>query len=197
MSKETEGKQNWVTVGSYSYLGKNKDLQMALWDQEYGKGKWRLAWELVSGEVLNFDQIFDYYVESYAKFFEDHLEDALFLTNNFSYAYDHDMITKEEAFDPYALYDRPGRPNQFHHVALNFALEYVHGLEFKGTLPIKVREGKSGTDPATWPAGWLWSPGRIPASHPELIPPRIGVFWWQPGSIEDLYQSAKVLQVTK
>mgnify|MGYP001571612736 CR=1 len=197
MIKEQETKPNWVTVGHPGYLGKNKDERFATWDKEYGVDKWQIAWQLANGEVLNFDQIFQHYVGGYTLYFENHLDEALFLTDNFSYGYDKDPITKEEAFNPRALVNVPGRPNQFHHVALNFALEFYLGLEFKGKEPIQIREGKSNTDPATWPAGWAWGPGRIPATHPELIPAIGQPLWWQPGSIEDLYQSAKILQIKK
>ena len=83
------------------------------------------------------------------------------------------MVSKEEAFSPYAKYDKPGTVNQFHNVALNIALEERLGRPFTGSRPIQVREGKPGTDPATWPEGWRWSPGRIAAAHPELIPEEV------------------------
>ncbi len=198
MRKEREQKQEWVTIEFPGYLGSSKDVYSGCWDRDYGRSNWRIVWELSNREILNFEQIFQHYVESYSKFFENNPVDALFLTNNFAYAYDKDKITKKEAFNQFALYNQPGRANQFHHVALNFALELYLGLEFKGLEPIQVREGKPGTDSNTWPAGWHWSPGRIPSAHPELIPLRVGgAKWWQAGSIEDLYQSAKILQIKK
>ncbi len=197
MNKEKQEEQNWITIGRPSYLGKNKDEQVTQWNREYGEGGWRLAWQLASGEVLGFSEIFQLYVDSYTLYFELHLDEAYFLTDNFAYTYDKDLVSKEESFNPYALYFLPGRPNQFHHVALNHALEFRLLLEFKGDKPLQVREGKPGTDPNTWPAGWRWSPGRIPAAHPELIPQSALSDWWQSGSIEDLYQSAKILQIKK
>lgn len=197
MNKEQEGNQGWLTVGRPSYLGKNKDEQVENWNNTFGEGKWRLAWQLTGGEVLGFHDIFQLYVDSYAQYFRLHLNEAFLLTENFAYTYDKDLISKAESFNPYTLYFQPGRPNQFHHVALNQALEFRLYLEFKGDTPLQVREGKPGTDPNTWPEGWRWSPGRIPASNPELIPQHENSSWWQPGSIEDLYQSAKILQIKK
>lgn len=197
MTSEKEPKTNWVTISHLSYLGKSKDEQYAIWDKEYGKDNWQIAWQLATGEVLGFDQIFQHYVDGYILYFNNHLSEAQFLTDNYSYGYDKDPITKEEAFNPYALVNVLGRPNQFHHAALNIALEFYLNLEFKGQEPIQVREGKPNTDPATWPVGWRWSPSRIPATHPELIPLTNISSWWQKGSIEDLYQSAKILQIRK
>lgn len=197
MSKEKEEISNWISIGKPGYLGKNKDELVVLWNQKYGEGKWRLAWQLASGEVLGYSDIFQLYVDSYTQYFETHLDEAYYLTENFAYAYDKDLVSKEESFNLYSLYFLPGRPNQFHHVALNHALELRLFLEFKGVLPIQVREGNPGTDPNTWPKGWRWSPGRIPAIHSEQIPAGYPSSWWQAGSIEDLYQSAKILQITK
>jgi hypothetical protein len=197
MTKETESVSKWITVGRPGYLGKNKDTQLSAWDQEYGPGNWRLTWETATGEVMDYDTIFLQYIDSYYRYFQQHLDEAIFLTDNYSYAYDKELISREEAFDPHFLFEKPGHRNQFHNVALNLALEQALGLPFKGTEPIQVREGKPGTDPATWPAGWRWSPGRIPASHPELIPKVGEPSWWNPGSVEHLYQASKVIQIKK
>lgn len=197
MNKENENQQSWKTVSRPGYLGKNKEIQYAAWDKEFGQGNWQIAWQLSSGEILGFDQIFQLYVDGYVLYFENHLEEAMFLTDNYSYGYDKDLVSKEEAFNPYALVNVPGRPNQFHNVALNIALEFYLHMEFKGAEPIQIREGKPNTDPSTWPAGWQWGPGRIPSVHPELIPESSLTSWWQRGSIEDLYQSAKILQIKK
>lgn len=197
MNKEVEEKQNWIVIGRPGYQGKNKDEQISAWNKEYGTSGWRLVWQLATGEILGFDEIFQQYIESYTKYFIYHPDEAVYLTENYSYAYDKDIVTKQEAFDPYVLYNQPGKPNQFHNVALNIALEIGLDMPFKGTQPIQVREGKPGTDVSTWPAGWRWSPGRIPAVHPEQIPVIDQPSWWQSGSIEHLYQAAKVLQIKK
>jgi len=197
MGKELEGNSGWIIIGRPGYQGKNKDEQLAAWDREYGKGRWRLAWQLATREVQSFDEIFQLYIDSYTAYFIKHSGEAQYLTTNYSYAYDKDVVTKTQAFDPYFLYNKPGRPNQFHHVSLNLALEQRLDRLFLGLQPIQVREGKPGTDASSWPAGWRWSPGRIPATHPELIPDVIQPSWWQEGSIEHLYQAAKVLQIKK
>jgi len=197
MSKEDGRTLTLVNAGRPGYLGKNKDHQIALWNEEFGLGNWRLVWILRSGQILNFRQIFEQYVWSYAKYFAGHPKEAEFLITNFSFAYDKELISRAEAFDPYALYNKPGRPNQFHHVALNMALEKVLRLPFAGLKPIQVREGKPGSDQNLWPEGWRWSPGRIPAANAELIPEDNLPSWWQKGSIEHLYQSAKASLIAK
>ncbi len=186
----------WFTVEKPGYLGKTKDAKEAEWNAQYGEGNWRYAWELASGESLDFEQVFwQVYVAGYVAYFLSHRDEALFLVNNYAYAYDKELIPKDDAFDPYFLYNKAGHPNQFHNVALNIALEWFLGLPFLGEKPIQVREGKPGTPADKQPEGYLWSPGRIPAIRPDLIPPPVGDSWYNNTSIEGFYQNAKVVQV--
>ena len=195
MSERLKLQPLWKTVARPGYQGKKKDEQVTRWNADYGEGAWRIAWELQNGDVCNYDQIFyNFYVAGYTQYFLEHPDEASLLATNFSYTYDKDYVSRSVAFDPHALYDKPGRPNQFHNVALNIALEYFLGLPFKGRQPLQVREGKPGTDPSTWPQGWRWSPGRIAAVRQDLIPHHDTTGWWEKGSIEDLYQAAKVVQ---
>jgi len=144
---------------------------------------------------MNFDQIILEYVLGYAEYFRQHPEEAAYLTDNFSFGYDKEIVTRDQAFDPYALYQKRGKVNQFHHTAMNIALEQYLGIPFKGAEPIQIRAGKPGTSKEDWPLGWRWQPGLIPCVHPELITDiEIPNRWWNKGSIEDLYQSDKVLQ---
>ena len=188
--------QLWQTVERPGYQGKKKDEQIQRWNTDYGEGNWRIAWELKNRLTFNYEQVFyNFYVPGYMKHFLEHPEEAEMLTTQFSYAYDKDLISKTDAFDPYALFNKPGRPNQFHNVALNIALEWYMGMPFQGDRPIQVREGKPGTDVSEWPEGWQWSPGRIDAVRQDLIPENNIEGWWRPGTIEDVYQTAKVVQI--
>ncbi len=188
------GGETWEIVNRPGYQAKNRDTQTALCNEQYGQGNWRLAWILENGEILNFEKVFYcIYVPGYTKYFNEHFDETKWITDNFSYGYDKDPVTKPEAFDPYTLYSKPGRVNQFHHVALNIALEYYLGVSFKGQEPLQIREGKPGTDCKCWPKGWYWSPGRIPTVRPDLIPQTDIKGWWQEGTVEAVYQKAKTL----
>ncbi|NMB56876.1 hypothetical protein GYA19_02985 [Candidatus Beckwithbacteria bacterium] len=179
------------------FFGKNRDKQYRNWDQEYGEGKWRIVWLLADGRILNFDDIFELYVESYEKYFKEHSDEALKIVQGYSYTYDKTPISFEEAFNPYALLDKPDIPNQFHHVAINIALAQRLGLKFKGLEPLQVRDGKADQSKENWPEGWQWGPGHIPVCDQSLIPMVELEGWWNEGSIEDLYQKAKTLQVQR
>lgn len=192
----------WITVERPGYLGKRKDAEVARWDNQYGADNWRLVWELANGDILGYPEIFwKIYVPGYAKYFVSSTlwingySEARYLQRGFSYTYDKDLVTKEQAFDPLYLYNRPGFPNQFHHVALNIAIEYFMGMPFRGNTPLQVREGKPGTPIDTWPKGWKYSPGKIMTTRPDLTPETNIRGWWERGSIEEVYQTAKILQV--
>lgn len=188
--------EKWQTIELISYLGKERDSKAAEWDQKYGTENWRLIHQASNGETLTYADIFwKVYVAGYSNFFLHNLNEAQWISSNFSYTYDKDLISFKSAFDPYALYQVPNTPNQFHHTALNIALVYFTGFPFKGENPLQVREGKPGTPISTWPAGWRFSPGKIKAVRADLIPQTDNLGWWQKGSIEDFYQSSKILQV--
>lgn len=177
MNKEQENnQQSWVNADWDIWAA---EVQRGQWDLFYGEGNWRLIWQLPNKEVLGFDQLFEVYVGSYVKFFEENPVDALFLTNHFSYVYSHDSVSKVDAFDPHASYDRRGKADQFHHVAINLALVNVLGLEFKGPEPIGGNDAR------------FWSPNQIPP-HSELFPTHPLY-----PTLNDLYKHARKLQIKK
>lgn len=188
----------WISVERPGYLGKQKDILIQKWNAEFGEGNWRIIWEFKNGDKMEYLDIFwKVFVASYVKHFYSNLHEAQFLAENYAYAYDKELISKKDAFDPYALYNKPGKPDQFHNVAVNIAVEWFLGISFKGNNPIQIREGKPTTPISEWPSGWKWSPGRIAYLRPDIIPNPALCGWWQQGSIEEAYQSSKVLQIKK
>lgn len=145
-----------------------------------------------NGEVWNFQRVFwDVYVAGYARYFEAHPHEAEYLAANYSYAYDLTEIPHELAYDPTALVNVPGLPNQFHHVALNWAIVNCTG-GWRGLRPIAVRG--PGTE------GERWNPGHIPADPiyvhlTDELAESMRPGWWEPGSVEAVYQHCRKLFV--
>lgn len=187
----------WTIVDRPGYLGGEKEKKEREWDEQYGNGNWRIQWVSATGKRLTYDDIIGLYTDGYEAYFRAHPDEAKQVTDTYAYGYDLDIVTKDEAFDAYALYQKPGVRNQFHHVAFNKALVDRIGLEFRGREPLQVRDVAKGTPLSERPAGWRWNPGVIPCTKPELIPDVAFAKqpWWEKGSIEDLYQSTKVLEV--
>lgn len=182
--------ETWQTIQQVGYEGKQKDSNRQLWNATFGAGNWRLVWQYANGKLVGFDGVFEEYVLSYTNFFSKNLPLARRVSESYSYTYDKDPIpTKTEAFTPLARVNIPGVANQFHHVALNIALEQRCNLPFQGEFPVQVRLDKPGLPEL--------SPSHIPCIHPDLIPAdnSPGEVWWQPGSVEELYQNSKVLQI--
>ena len=190
--------ESWLTVEHPGYLGKKKDETYRLWNEKYGDNKWRLVNETANGEIFSYeDIIWKVYVPGYVNYFLRNPNEAIHITSNFAYGYDKDVCSREQAFNIYALYNKDGVANQFHHVAFNVSLEYYLGLKFKGSGSVQIREGKPGTPDSEQPEGFRWSPGRISAVRSDLIPITNLKSWWNPGTIEDFYQSTKALQIRK
>lgn len=177
MRSEKEPKQKWTTIESDIWC---PEVQRGQWDKYYGKGNWQLVWQLPNKEILNFDQLFLLYVDAYAKYFEDHYYDALFLTKHFAFVYDYDYTNKVDAFNPYASYDQPGKADQFAHVAINLALVNNLGLSFEGKESIGREETR------------FWSSDRIQPLHPELAN-----YARSYPSLNSFYLNARILQIKK
>lgn len=199
-------KKQWVTLERPGYQGTRRDAEYKRWDELYGKGNWQLVWEDTAGNLYSIEDIvFKIFAEGYAAYFRKHLEEAAWITENFSHAYDLNPVPKKEALNLYYYYRKSGVENQFHHVAFNYALVKILKKPFKGGEPLWVRPGKRGSDPKTWPQGWRWHPGRIPCikRHQARIPtlPMKGAemayenAWYQKNSIEHFYQATKALQI--
>ena len=187
--KEWNKVQEWETLAERpGYLGDNRDKYIENLNHMYGKDGWRFAWKLNDGRTLDYMGMFALFIRSYVLYFQSNSDIASGVTKNFEYICDKDFILKEEAFNPYHLYLKPGYCNQFHHVAINLSLVLLD-YDFNGRKAGQAREGKE--------LDFL-SPGRIECCCPELIPD-IDVNNYSnnvdKSSIENLYQSAKVIQI--
>ena len=182
----------WISHDHPGFFGKNREERFQNWDSQYGQKNWRIRHKLSDGTIWDFDQMFWFgFVAGYTHYFFHHENEAQMLAQKYVYTFDKVPLTsKRHAFDPYAQYEKPGMPNQFHHVALNIAVERFLGHTFCGEQPLQVREGY---------AGEQWGPGRIQFHRPELIgkPQYIREPWCHEGSVEDVYQNTKVLQLRK
>jgi len=171
-------------------FGSERDALFAGLNEQYGAGNWWFGWRMPDGKIWNFLEMFwKVYIEGYDRYFNEHPDEAEYLAEHYSYAYDLTEIPRQLAYDPTALVNMPGLPNQFHHVALNYVISARPG-GWRGNKPIAVRG--PGTE------GERWNPGHIPAP-PEYVDftdesvERMSKAWWEHGSIEGVYQLRKTL----
>jgi hypothetical protein len=168
---------HWETVGRPGHAGKERAERRRAYDELYGPGRWRITWELGDPTVLYEDAYFAY-LSQRADLLERLLADA-------REVYDDAESNVDSGLD----YSRQ-ETNQTHlqDIAIRRCLVRL-GRVFRGQDLIQIRRS------STHPVGAALSPTNVPFHRPDLIvqPPLAG--WWTPGSVEDFYQSNKLLQI--
>lgn len=172
----------WQTAERPGYFGKRRAEILKGYDEMYGKDNWRIMWQW-GREVLPFItacQIYEdgFYADSFkrVKLWKELVETA-------KDVYDHNETDVESGLD-YLV--QKGNAHHLQDISIRRVV-LRRGWSFKGSMLVQIRNHSE-----YW--GKLLSPGKVPFHIPELIiEPRIEG-WWDAGSIEDFWQSNKVLQ---
>lgn len=176
----------WHLVGRPGPFGSERDRLSDMFDARFGRGAWRLVWS--AGErLLPFEGAALIYEDAYAAWFDgaaDRLDDLAAAASD---VYDNALSNLAAGLD---FGHQESDLNHLQDIAIRRVM-VRRGRVFRGVRPIQIR-GDS-----VDPLGVALSPGRIPFHRPEWIPSPALAGWWQPGSIEDYYQSAKFLQVRR
>ncbi len=173
---------SWQTIDRPSYFGKQRDEKFRAYDARYGKDKWRIAWTWLH-QTIDFQTACMLYEDGYYQdsFTRTQVWDDLL--HSASDVYDYSLEDMAAGID-YQIQNGQGTHLQ------DIAIRRVvlrRGWKFEGTEPVQVR-GRNG-----W--GKHLSPGHVPFHMPEnIVVPHI-TGWWDDSSIEDFYQSNKVLQI--
>ena len=67
--------EKWESIGRPGYLGKHRDNKHFLWNQLYGEGNWRLAWN-VGERFVDKAGAYVLYEEAYFQFFAKNMNYA-------------------------------------------------------------------------------------------------------------------------
>lgn len=174
----------WKTIRRPGYIGKKRAEMQSLWDQQYGAGNWRIAY-VWGNEVISRELAIQLYEDAYYEFFKVNREMLNFILSIASDVYD----TAPTNIKAGLSYDQQETPsNHIHDVAIRRVVLRL-GEKFRGDRLLHVRWVKS--------EGYAINPGAVPFHLPNMIVnPRI-IGWWHLGTIEDFYQSNKILQVKK
>lgn len=173
---------DWKTIERPGHFGKNRDEFYATFDKKYGKDKWRIAWQWGNQVVpyLTACQIYEdgYYADSLGreKLWKE-------LTRIARDVFDHQESNVKSGLD-YLIQE--GTATHLQDIAIRRVL-LRRGWEFKGDELVQIRSHKD-----FW--GKNLSPGKVPFHLPELIVKPQLASWWNINSVEDFYQSNKVLQ---
>jgi hypothetical protein len=179
---------DWVTVGRPGFSGKNRDKKHSAWDQEYGQGNWRTAWKW-NGTIVTRDFAYQLYEDGYYSDSDSivaRIEAWKELLHESRDVYDIEERDVESGLD-YLV--QKGTATHLQDISVRRVVQR-RGWKFEGDKLIQIRKHDTYF-------GDRFSPGRVRFHMPEFIEnPRIES-WWDHNSIEDFYQSNKVLQVKK
>ncbi|MFA5303440.1 MAG: hypothetical protein WC393_02800 [Candidatus Nanoarchaeia archaeon] len=180
---------SWVTVEKrLGQFGKNKESLFQNYDSKYGKDNWRIAWQF-GDKDLDFLQACKAYEESY--FQNSYNNEMLWneLRNTASQVYDIDSTDIDSGLD-YLIQN-----NHSTHIQ-DIAIRNVfkrREWEFNGKELVQIRSNSE------YECGRRLSPMRVKFYKPELITQPQLQGWWNKkgieGSVEEWYQSNKILQV--
>lgn len=166
----------WETVARPGQFGKERDARHREYDARYGVGRWRLVWH--GGEVTAlYEDAYFAYLSERSDLLERLLADARDVYDDAESNVDSGLdYTRQETAQTH-LQD----------IAIRRCLVRL-GRTFRGQDLVQIRSSSS------HPVGAALSPTNVPFHRPELILQPAVPGWWTPGSVEDFYQSNKVLQ---
>lgn len=178
----------WKKIESPGYLGKKRDEVYTQWDQQFGEGKWRLAYQW-GDLVVPREMGIQVYEDGYYEFFRNDPNTLEWLVSTASNVYDTAPTNVQAGFD----YNNQETPNNhIHDVAIRRTVMRI-GTWFKGDHLMHVRW--------TGSEGYRINPGVVPFHRPHMIVRgEIKDYgtkgtWWFPNTLEDFYQRNKILQV--
>jgi len=172
----------WRTLERPGYFGKKRDELHSSWDQQYGPGNWRIAY-VWGQQVITREIALRIYEDAYFLFFQANPDKLAWITSEALNVYDTDPSNVQAGLS----YDHQETPNNHvHDVSIRRAILRL-GETFRGNRLIRVRWKDS--------EGYEINPGVVPFHLPGRIAVPKVEGWWFPDSIEDFYQSNKVLQI--
>lgn len=175
--------EEFTTIGRPGYFGNERNKTFENYDNQYGKSNWRIMWRH-HDKIIPFVQACYLYQNSY-------LEDS-FLHHD---KWDELRVTARDVYD---IEEKDVESGLDYLVQKGIATHIqdivvrnifaIKNWKFEGKELVQVR--KHGT---YW--GDQFSPGKIAFNEPEIIVSPHLTGWWDFDSVEDFYQSNKVLQV--
>lgn len=174
----------WREIGRPGFFGRRRDERIRQLDGMFGLGNWRLVWT-DGGRILEFEEACRaFYEEAYFRHLSARQEDLDFICSfgecidnaptNVSCGCDY---TRQEAFSTH-----------IQDIAVRNVLRRL-GRAFSGPpdsiLVIRTKDDN----------GHRFGPGNIPFHEPSaIIQPSLRPWWAKEGSVEDFWQSNKILQ---
>jgi hypothetical protein len=177
----------WVVLERPGQSGTNKASLEKRWDGLYGQGNWKKAWQYDNGII---DRIAAYHLCEEAYFADSFRRPDAWkrLIIEAADVYDASPSEIQSGLD----YSKQSDYSRYHDIAIRRVVSR-RCWRFSGESIVQIRWNKDKPD-------WYsenFDPGKVTFHMPGLIIlPHISG-WWDAGSIEDFYQSNKVLLARK
>ncbi len=176
------GVSDFIAIDRPGYFGDKRETIFEGYDKHYGRDNWKIGW-IWNGDIIPFDIVCGlyeaaYYADSFAR--EDLWKQ---LVSEACDVYDDNVSNVDSGYD--YLVQETGSTHIQDIAVRNVVLK--RGWNFKGDGLVQIRSSSDDV-------GKYLSPGKVPFHMPEyIVEPIAG--WWGKGSVEEWYQSAKVLVV--
>lgn len=172
----------WRTIYRPGVFGSKKDDIIKSYDAEYGKRRWRVAWQW-GDDIIERGMAYQIYEDSY--YYDSFIRCDLWerLRNTAAEVYDYDVSDVKSGLD----YMIQTGPTHLQDISIRRVF-LRRGWRFGGDELMQIRSSSKDL-------GRDLSPGKVDFHMPEMIVKPHMNSWWNYDSIEDFYQSGKVLQV--
>lgn len=164
------------------YFGKNRDGIHQKLDEKYGAGNWMIAY-LWMDEVVPRSFAIQLYEDAYYEFLKSNPKLLDWLVETAKDVYDNSETNVNSGLD-YNVQETSS--NHLQDISVRRVVKRL-GRKFEGHKLVQIRSSDS--------EGYLLSPGVVPFHLPEyIVQPHLDG-WWNKDSIEDFYQSNKIILV--
>lgn len=183
MSKE-RAKAVWITILRPGYFGSRRNQILHKYDRLYGKNNYRICWK-VSDRILEIPYALMLYEDAYYEFLKNdpRLLDSLITSAKDVYDNAKTNVKSELTYE-----NQENHSNHYQDIAIRRVVMRL-GKKFQGKRLIQIRHSSASG------IGKSLSPGRVPFHLPFLIEKPVKSGWWNSGTVEEFWQSNKVLQV--
>ena len=175
-----------IVIRQPGQFGKKKTVHFKNYDQQFGVGNWRVAWDVSQRDCLPFiDMATLFYEEAYMAHLCLHPELWRDLCQEAVDIYDDHPTNVLSGLD-YSIQQTDCTHVQ--DISIRRCLTRA-GLPFVGNSLVQIRHHLADN---RW--SLPLSPGIVEFHMPNLLPATRKIGWWNRGSVEDFYQSCKVIQ---
>ena len=176
----------WITAKRrIGIIGRFRREKFANLNALFGDDNLRIAFE-AGGKILSEEEVLKYYEEAYFKHLDENPDIVRYLGENARDVYDSDPEKDLSSGTDYNIQNSKAKHIQDIVIRRYFQ---SRNLKFLGEKFIRVHSYSEDS------IGKLLSPFYVPFHRQDLIPEQKAEGRWNPGSVEDFYQSTKVVQV--